>query len=221
MRFRLFGLCAAIWLMASACHEKGSPNRAPPDPLQGRQSTARARPASSGLHCGRIALTGAGYGSHFRPTTGRPGDRVLVFGTTLRNEGGRFVPADRLEVWWNTRVPSSAVPGGTPIRPGPVLLLATVENMDRCRFRTEFRVPVTRPGTYKVVTFVFHRGGYGWFGGHRFSVLPAGNQVSPSFSPRREQSEPSDRGQRADTIRTAASRAGISVAPAGSARRAS
>jgi hypothetical protein len=66
-------------------------------------------------------------------------------------------------------VPTSQAPY-EPIRPGPIRHLATVENMERCRFRTEFKVPDVRPRTYRVVTFVFHEGGYGWFGEHRFRV---------------------------------------------------
>jgi hypothetical protein len=111
------------------------------------------------------------YGSHIRPQRGEPGDTVVVHGPTLRGEDWRYFPSDRLEVWWNTRVPSSEAPY-EPIRPGPIKHLATVENMERCRFRTEFKVPDVRPGIYRVVTFVFHESGYGWFGEHRFRVTP-------------------------------------------------
>lgn len=109
------------------------------------------------------------YGSHIRPQRGEPGDTVVVHGPTFRGEDWHYFPSDRLEIWWNTRVPTSQAPY-EPIRPGPIRHLATVENMDRCRFRTEFKVPDVRPGTYRVVTFVFHQGGYGWFGDHRFRV---------------------------------------------------
>jgi len=44
--------------------------------------------------------------------------------------------------------------------------------MDRCRFRTQFTVPDVRPGTYKVLTFVYHDDGYGWFGWDHFTVEP-------------------------------------------------
>jgi hypothetical protein len=111
------------------------------------------------------------YGSHIRPQRGEPGDTVFVYGPTFRGEDWRYFPSDRLEIWWNTRVPSSEAPY-EPIRPGPIIHLATVENMERCRFRTEFVVPDVRPGNFRVVTFVFHEGGYGWFGGHRFRVTP-------------------------------------------------
>jgi hypothetical protein len=111
------------------------------------------------------------YGSHIRPQRGEPGDTVVVHGPTFRGEDWRYFPSDRLEVWWNTWVPTSQAPY-EPIRPGPIRHLATVENMERCRFRTEFKVPDVRPGTYRVVAFVFHEGGYGWFGEHRFRVTP-------------------------------------------------
>jgi hypothetical protein len=96
---------------------------------------------------------------------------VVVHGPTFRGEDWRYYPSDRLEVWWNTRVPTSQAPY-EPIRPRPIKHLGTVEKMERCQFRAEFKVPDVRPGIYKVVTFVFHEGGYGWFGEHRFRVTP-------------------------------------------------
>ncbi len=111
------------------------------------------------------------YGSHIRPQRGEPGDTVVVYGPTFRGEDWRYFPSDRLEIWWNTRVPSSQAPY-EPIRLGPIVHLATVENMERCRFRTEFVVPDVRPGNFRVVTFVFHESSYGWFGGHLFRVTP-------------------------------------------------
>jgi hypothetical protein len=102
--------------------------------------------------------------------SGQPGDRVEVFGTTLRSEDGRFTPSTSLEVWWNARLPQDEVSDAKPFDAGPVLLLATVSEMDRCRFRTQFEVPDVRPGTYKIRTFVYYTGGYGWFGWHRFTV---------------------------------------------------
>ena len=105
-------------------------------------------------------------------TSGRSGDVVGVLGTTFRGENGRFAPSNRLEVWWNTRVPKTQVPSTKPIARGAIVLLATVRNIDRCRFRTRFTVPDVRPGTYKVLTFVYYEGGYGWFGRDRFTVEP-------------------------------------------------
>ena len=104
--------------------------------------------------------------------SGRPGDSVRVVGTTFRGEDGKFAPSERLEVWWNTRVPKTEVPSTEPIARGPIVLLATVRNMDRCRFRTQFAVPDVRPRTYKVLTFVYYDGGYGWFGRGHFTVEP-------------------------------------------------
>lgn len=111
------------------------------------------------------------YGSHIRPQRGESGDTVVVHGPTFRGEDWRYFPSNRLEIWWNTRVPTSQAPY-EPIRPGPIKHLATVENMERCQFRAEFKVPDVRPGIYRVVTFVFHEGGYGWFGEDRFRVTP-------------------------------------------------
>jgi hypothetical protein len=121
--------------------------------------------------CGTLDVGSDRYGSHIRPQRGESGDTVVVHGPTFRGEDWRYFPSDRLEIWWNTRVPTSQGPYG-PIRPGPIRHLATVENMERCRFRTEFKVPDVRAGIYRVVTFVFYEGGYGWFGDHRFRITP-------------------------------------------------
>lgn len=69
----------------------------------------------------------------------------------------------RLEVWFNTKVPTSQVPNAEPIVPGPILRLATVEDMERCTFSTHFKVPHVGPGRYRITVFVFHQGGYGWY----------------------------------------------------------
>jgi hypothetical protein len=76
-----------------------------------------------------------------------------------------------LEIWWNTRVPVSMVRGAhVVVADSPIVRLATVRNMDRCRFRTEFTVPDVPPGKYPVRVFVFDRGGYGLFGWHHFTI---------------------------------------------------
>ena len=95
-----------------------------------------------------------------------------MVGPTFRGEDGRFAPSTRLKVWWNAKVPQHEFSEAAPFDPGPVLLLATVRDMDRCRFRTTFEVPAVPPGTYKVRTFVFDKSGYGWFGRHHFTVEP-------------------------------------------------
>jgi hypothetical protein len=122
-------------------------------------------------NCGFIRLTSPGYGSHLHVTSGKSGDTVLVTGTTLRGEDGRFTPARRLEVWWNTRVPLTEEEGAPPIvEDSPILMLAIVRDMDTCRFRTEFSVPDVLPGRYQVKTFVFTRDEEGLFGWQKFTV---------------------------------------------------
>jgi hypothetical protein len=141
-------------------HTTPTPN-ATPGPSTGSGQTP---------HCGVVSLTSPHYGSHLDSISGQVGEAVEVFGTTFRGEDGRFTPSHRLEVWWNAKVPATQVPDAMPFDPGQIVLLATVRNMNRCRFRTEFNVPDVRPGTYKIRTFVYFEGGYGWFGWHRFTV---------------------------------------------------
>jgi hypothetical protein len=120
--------------------------------------------------CGTVNVASDRYGSHIHPQRGVPGETVVVTGTTFRGEDWRFFPSDGLEVWWNTRVPASGVPAARPLKPGPIIHLATVDDMQRCRFRDDFTVPDVRPGTYKVFAFIFYEGGYGWFGADHFRV---------------------------------------------------
>jgi hypothetical protein len=111
------------------------------------------------------------YGSHLGAISGHPGDVVEVFGTTLRGEDGRFSPAKRLEVWWNTEIPDIRGADAKPIDPdSPILLLTTVHDMNRCRFHTTFDVPDVPPGRYRIRTIVYWFGGYGWFGYHHLIV---------------------------------------------------
>jgi hypothetical protein len=165
--------CFLVVITATACTM--SADVKPPDtrPRTLPPPTA-ALAASEAPHrrprCGVVSLTGPQYGSHIEPTSGQPGEKVEVFGLTFRGEDGRFFPSYRLEVWWNARVPATEVPDAQPYDDGPVILLVTVQNMNRCRFRAEFTVPDVRPGTYKIRSFVYHEGGYGWFGWHRFTV---------------------------------------------------
>jgi hypothetical protein len=91
-------------------------------------------------------------------------------GTTLRGEDGRWSPAARLEAWWNTDVPGSEIPGGHAIKDGPVLQVARVDDMNRCRFETSFTVPDVEAGHYQIGVFVWHEGGYGDFLSHEFEV---------------------------------------------------
>jgi hypothetical protein len=158
-------------LALAACQP--SPLRPTVSPTSGPStSVSKLQPPSTEPpRCGVISLTSKRYGMHIEPTQGRPGNRVAVFGPTFRGEDGRFLPSDRLEVWWNTKVPTSEAPDVQRIKPGPVVLLTIVSDMSRCRFRAAFKVPDVRPGSYRVVAFVFHEGGYGWFGSDVFRVI--------------------------------------------------
>ena len=165
-------LCAAL-LAVGACQPSPpltSPGPAyrPLAPASGVQSKSTRRP-----RCAATSLTEGEYGSHIRPAEGRPGRKVAVFGPTFRDENGRFARSKRLETWWNTEWPPSDGGQAQPLKPGPVVRLTTVRDTNRCRFVASFRVPETRPGRYRVVTFVFHEGGYGWFGSHKFEVTAA------------------------------------------------
>lgn len=162
-------LCGAVLALA-ACQQSQPRSFASPPSHPSAPGQEVESPLTRPPRCGVISLTSKGYGSHIGRSRGHPGDRVEVFGSTFRGENGRFFPSDRLEIWWNTNVPTSEVADTQPIRPGPVVLLTVVSDMSRCRFRTSFEVPDVRPGGYKVVAFVFHEGGYGWFGSDRFRV---------------------------------------------------
>lgn len=125
--------------------------------------------------CGVIELTSEAYDTDIDPDRGPPGTTVSLFGTTLRGEDGRWAPADRLEAWWNTEVPASEVPGGKPVKEGPVLKLVQVDDIERCEFVAELTVPDVGPGTYVISVFVWDvtpSDGYGFFLPHRFTVTP-------------------------------------------------
>jgi hypothetical protein len=114
-------------------------------------------------------VTNAKYGVHLSSTSGEVGDTIAVYGTTLRGENGRFAPSQRLEVWWNAQWPNGqATP--EPFQAGPVVLLALVNDMDHCRFRTAFNVPDVPPGVYEVRAFVSMRQESGLFEPVRFTV---------------------------------------------------
>lgn len=164
---------AGFWLSFQRTGRGPAEGMPPPAPTSSASPSEAQRPTTRELRreCGRNDVASGRYGSHIRPRRGAQGDTVTVYGPTFRGEDGRYFPSDRLEVWWNTRVPSSEA-AYEPIRPGPIIHLATVENMKRCRFRTQFKVPSVRPGAYKFFTFVFYEGGYGWLGRHSFQVTP-------------------------------------------------
>jgi hypothetical protein len=119
--------------------------------------------------CGMLSPAGPEYNTVMLPRRGVPGDEIVLSGPTLRGEDGRFFPADRLEVWFNTSVPTSEVPNASPIAAAPILHLVTVEDIERCTFSTHFAVPDVPPGRYKIFDFVFWEGGYG--GGSHFLTV--------------------------------------------------
>jgi hypothetical protein len=116
--------------------------------------------------CGVINVGSKAYGTVMLPTHAAAGEQVVLSGSTYRGEDGRYYPADRLEVWFNTKVPSTQV----PITSGPIVHLATVQDMERCTFSTHFTVPNVQPGSYKVSVFVFDRSGYGFWLPHVLTV---------------------------------------------------
>jgi hypothetical protein len=120
--------------------------------------------------CGVTEISPEEYTTMMLPNRGPPGTGVVLSGPTLRDESGRYAPADRVEVWWNTRVPRSEVPDSPPLTPGPAFLLAREDIRARCTFSVFFRIPQVPPGPYQVRIFVFDEGGYGVFLGHRFEV---------------------------------------------------
>jgi hypothetical protein len=96
---------------------------------------------------------------------------VELSGPTGRDENGRLAPASKIEVWWNTNVSSSEVANAPPLKPGPVVLLATDGQMDRCRFTVHFDIPNVRPGKYRIFVFIFFpHDGYGQEGIQTFAV---------------------------------------------------
>jgi|GEM_PF-6145365 hypothetical protein len=157
MRAAVVAITMALISGCTALRTPDATGRAPSPSLVGPSAATKLEP-----NCGTIDIGSSRYEIHFSPTTATPGDRVIVRGTTLRTEGGRFAPSSHAEVWWNTLVPQKVVADAEPIVDGsPVVRLATIANMDRCRLRTVFTIPYARPGRYQVRTFIFHKGGYG------------------------------------------------------------
>jgi hypothetical protein len=104
------------------------------------------------------------YGAHLETAAGRPGDPLVVVGTTFRTEGGRWAPSVRIEVWWdyNWR-------WGPPGVFGSYRLL-TIETGAKCEFRASAVVPDVEPGVYRVSILIVYEGGHGVFGEGRFTV---------------------------------------------------
>ncbi len=162
----LFALLFMSAVLLGACGEEPSPpsiNKAGVEPNNEGEPPA----------CGKTNITSDDYGTEIDPTAGPPGTEVKFSGTTVRGEDWEWAPSDRLEAWWNTDAPASEVPGGTPVRDGPVLRLVRVDDMERCEFETTFTVPEVEPGRYKISVFVWDANpedGYGLFLPHHFVV---------------------------------------------------
>lgn len=121
--------------------------------------------------CGVVELTGDDYETEITPSSGPPGTVVRVSGPTVRGEDGRWAPADRLEMWWNTEFPDRK----RPIDPGLVVKLVEVEDMERCRFTAAFRVPDVAPGAFVISKHTWENRpsrGYGTDPYHLFIVTP-------------------------------------------------
>ena len=119
--------------------------------------------------CGTINLVGDDYGTEIHPNRGPPGTEVVLSGTTVRGEDGRWAASDRLEAWWNTEVPESDV----AIQEGATVQLVQIDNMERCRFEASFMVPDAEPGRYQISVFTWEEDpteGYGLFLPHDFTV---------------------------------------------------
>lgn len=136
--------------------------------------STRGKPtgASPTPDCGTIDVATDEYGTEIHPTKAPLGSKVTLSGTTVRGEDGRWAPSDRLEAWWNTKAPSGEAGGA--LKPGPIVQLVVVENMERCRFEASFRVPESLPGRrYRISVFVWEAdpdGGYGLFLPQYFTV---------------------------------------------------
>ena len=123
--------------------------------------------------CGKTDIASDEYGTEIHPRSGPPGTEVTFTGMTLRGEDWQWAPSDRLEAWWNTDAPASEIPGGTPVRDGPVVRLVRVDDMEQCRFETTFMVPDVEPGRYKISVFSWFANpedGYGLGLPHYFTV---------------------------------------------------
>jgi|tagenome__1003787_1003787.scaffolds.fasta_scaffold20930741_5 hypothetical protein len=166
MRFAKLGVCLVVVCACTSASQATNPIVATTSVPKPTRVVTQRQP-----DCGTIDIGGPRYQTHLRPTSVEPGDTVTVSGPTYRTEGGRFARSSRVEVWWNTLIPNPTARGSNPVVEGsPVFRLATVRNMDRCRFHVTFTVPDVRPGVFPVRAFVFHRGGYGLFAWQRITV---------------------------------------------------
>src|SRR3954454_24838498 len=166
MRFAKLVVCLVVVCACTSAGQATNPTVATTSVPKPTRFVTQRQP-----DCGTIDIGGLRYQTHLRPTSVQPGDTVTVSGPTYRTEGGRFARSFRLEVWWNTLVPRTTARGSNPVvEHSPVFRLATVRDMDRCRFHVTFTVPDVRPGVFPVQAFVFHTGGYGLFALQRITV---------------------------------------------------
>ena len=170
----MFGAIALVFpLILNGC---GETNRVTASSAPSASSASQGSMAHEQVptpDCGRTDIASEEYGTKIDPTSGTPGTEVSFFGTTLRGEDWKWAAADRLEAWWNTDVPSSEVPDALPVSEGPILMIARIDDMERCRFKTTFTVPDVDAGRYKISVFVWNArpsDGYGYFLPHFFRV---------------------------------------------------
>ena len=74
------------------------------------------------------------------------------------NEGGLYVPDQKVEVWWND---DTLPPGARLATPnGPPMQLASQDVTSTCSYSMTFTVPNLPPGTYPLSVRAY--GGDGW-----------------------------------------------------------
>ena len=89
------------------------------------------------------------------PSSGEPGTLVTLSGETGRDEGARWIPVSRIEVWWDERSPDAggAVDGN--------LRLASFRPGSACTFAVTLPAPEAPPGVHSLVLRLHDRSGYG------------------------------------------------------------
>lgn len=135
----------------------------------GGSETATLTPDVGEPECLPTELTSPEYRLHFAKTEGQPGERITVWGPTLRSEDGTFTPSGGFELWWNAEVPDER----RPKKEGEAIRLTSVPTNDRCYFLTSFRVPDVPGGQYDITGFIWDEPpseSYGVFPGTTFTV---------------------------------------------------
>jgi hypothetical protein len=103
--------------------------------------------------CPLVNVAGPGYELSVSPRRGEPGDVLVISRLTLRDEGWRWHPATKIEVWWNLK---SGLPGPESV------LLARFDPERACRFRLTTTVPGVPTGSYPINTITYWKGEFGW-----------------------------------------------------------